>query len=70
MKLYSYGQPSMALIKALFAMKRRALWMRWPAVVVMLAMWAVLVPMAWLLVKIGEIGHGIAGWCGFDSREW
>lgn len=70
MKTYYYGQPSMGMVKALFGLKRRAAWLRWPAVVVMLLAWAVLLPPAWALVKLGEIGHDIAGWCGFDSREW
>ena len=45
-------------------------WARYPVLVVTLLLWLLLIPPAWLCVKIGNAGHALAGWCGFESREW
>lgn len=70
MKVYYYGEPSLALVKAANAAKAKAAWLRFPAAAIMLVIWAILMPPAWLLIKAGDIGHNIAGWCGFYSRDW
>ncbi len=70
MKTYYYGPPSRTFLKAVFAAKCKARWMRFPLAAVMVIVWALLVPPAWLLVKAGEIGHAIGAWCGFETREW
>ena len=46
------------------------MWLRWPTAAVLVISWALVMPSAWLLVKAGEIGHALAGWCGFESRDW
>lgn len=70
MKCYYYGEPSRTLAKTAFAAKAKARWLRFPAAALMVIAWAVLMPLAWLCIQAGEIGHSIAGWCGFDSRGW
>lgn len=70
MKCYYYGEPSRTLLRTVFAAKQKARWLRFPAVAVMVVAWALLMPMAWLAVQAGEIGHRVAGWCGFNSRDW
>lgn len=70
MKCYYYGPPNCGLPKAVFDLKKRAAFLRYPGAVMMVILWAVLMPTAWLFVLLGNIGHDIAGWCGFDSRDW
>lgn len=71
MKTYYYGPPSRAFVKAAFGVRNRApRWLRYPTAAVLVIGWALLVPPAWLLVKAGEIGHSIGGWCGFETRTW
>lgn len=70
MKCYYYGEPSMTLVKAVFAAKEKCAWLRYPAAFLMVVVWGALMPPAYLCIKAGEIGHAIAGWCGFNSREW
>lgn len=66
---YYYGEPSRTLLKLVFAAKEKARWLRFPAAALMVIAWAVLMPLAWLCIQVGELGHMIAGWCGFDSRH-
>jgi hypothetical protein len=70
MKTYFYGSPSHGLLRAAFAVRSRAHWLRWPIVLGVAAVLMLVIPPAWLLVKAGEVGHAIAGWCGFNSRDW
>lgn len=70
MKCYYYGPPSLALPRAVEAAKRVALWLRFPAVFLVVLLWIVLMPVAYVLVHAGNLGHAIAGFCGFESRGW
>lgn len=70
MKCKYYGTPSKALPEALIAGATKVRWLRFPAVALMLLAWMLLMPLAWLAIRAGEIGHAVAGWCGFDSRDW
>ena len=70
MKTYFYGSPSRRLLRAAFSIRSRAGWLRWPVTLAVAVVWTLAIPPCWLLVKAGELGHAVAGWCGFDSREW
>lgn len=70
MKCYYYGEPSYTLTKAVFAAKAKSRWLRFPAALAMVLVWALLMPWAWLAIQAGEVGHRVAGWCGFNSRDW
>lgn len=70
MRCYYYGPPSKTLLRAAFKVRSKAMWLRWPTAAVLVISWALVMPSAWLLVKAGEIGHALAGWCGFESRDW
>lgn len=69
MRLHYRDPPSCTLVRAAFAMRTRARVLRWPIVIALVLVWTVLLPPAWLLVKLGNLGHDIAGFCGFDSRD-
>ena len=70
MKVYYYGTPSRELVRWCHGIKKAWRPAKYPLVVLLLMVWAVLIPPAWLAVKLGEIGHRTAGWCGFDSHDW
>lgn len=70
MKLYYYGQPAGTLVRWCLRVREQWRWTRHLLAARIVLAWALLIPPAWLLVKLGNLGHGIAGWCGLDSREW
>ena len=70
MKVYYYGAPSSMLPKTLLALRAKAIWLRYPITIVLVLMWAALIPPSWAAIKLGKIGHAVVGWCGFDSHEW
>jgi hypothetical protein len=49
---------------------RWLLWLRYPIALVLFSVWAVLMPVACVFVFVGEVGHRIAYFCGFDSSDW
>lgn len=70
MKCYYYGEPSRTLLRTALAAKEKARWLRFPAAAAMVIAWVLLMPLAWLAIQAGEVGHRVAGWCGFNSRDW
>lgn len=70
MKCYYYGSPSRGLVKTVFIIRNRAKWLRYPLALVLVLVWLALVPAAWVLTRLGEVGHAVTGWCGFESRQW
>lgn len=65
MKVYCYPEPSMWLVR--YFQRHRAGWL---GVVVCVTVWACALPVVWVLIALGDLGHAVAGWCGFDSRDW
>lgn len=70
MKVYYYGESSKTLVKAIYRIRNRAKWLRFPLAALLALVWVIVMPVAWLLIQIGEFGHAVAGWCGFESRDW
>ena len=70
MKVYYYGSPSRVLWRAAARCVKACPWLRWPLTAALLLVWLPVVPICYVMVAVGEVGHAIAGWCGFDSREW
>lgn len=70
MKVFYYGAPSSLLPKALLAMREKAKWLHYPLAVVLVMFWVLLIPPSWIAIKLGQMGHAIAGWCGLDSHDW
>jgi hypothetical protein len=69
-KVFYYGAPSSVLPRALLALRAKAKWLRYPIAFVLVLLWLLLIPPSWIAIKLGQIGHAIAGWCGLDSHEW
>ncbi len=70
MKVFYYGAPSSLLPKALLAMREKAKWLHYPLAVVLVMFWVLLIPPSCIAIKLGQMGHAIAGWCGLDSHDW
>jgi hypothetical protein len=70
MKVYVLPEPSRVLTHHVFVAKAKWPWLRWPLAFFLVMVWALLIPPAWAVIKLGDLGHRVAGWCGLDSREW
>lgn len=70
MRFHCYSGPSRSLLIFLFALKAKARWLRFPAALILVLVWLFVMPLAWVLIKLGDVGHAMAGFCGFDSRSW
>lgn len=70
MKAYCYPEPSKALARWSASEQARYPRLRPLIVLVLLLILLVTVPLSVLLVRIGNVGHVIGGWSGFNTREW
>ena len=70
MRVYYYGEPSKALLLWAFALKRKHPYLRFVLALFLAPILFVTLFVTWPLIKLGSIAHGIAGWVGFDSRDW
>lgn len=70
MKAYHYGSQSKILVRAAFHVTGKWRFLRWPIVVALALAFCTLGPLSWLMVKIGEAGHTVAGWLALESRGW
>lgn len=70
MRVYYYGEPSYALIRWFFKLKMKAPYLRFVLVIFLVPILFATLLITWPLIQIGNIAHNIAGWVGFDSRDW
>jgi len=70
MRVYYYGEPSKALLRWAFKSKKRAPHLRFVLAILLAPILFTTVFVTWPLIKLGNIAHSIAGWVGFDSRDW
>ncbi len=70
MRVYYYGEPSKAFIRWVFKLRAKAPYLRFILVTFLAPILFATLLITWPLIKLGNIGHSIAGWVGFDSRDW
>jgi len=71
MRAYYYGKPSSFLPKlAARLIKRENRVGYYCYVPILIAVWVVLIPPCFIFIKLGDVAHTVAGFCGFHSREW
>lgn len=70
MKAYAYGAPQRGLQRALRRVVERFPRLRPIAQTLVFVVAFAVLPLARLLVLIGEAGHALGGWCGWETREW
>lgn len=46
------------------------MFLRFPIALFILLAWGVFLPLAYVLVIVGDVGHRVAHFFGFDSSEW
>lgn len=70
MKAYFYREPSLKLVRACYWLRNKCKFTKWPLAVILVAIWATVIPPCWLVIKLSNFCHNVVGWCGFNSREW
>lgn len=70
MRVYYYGEPSKALLRWAFKLKKRSPGLRFVLAILLAPILFTTVFVTLPLIKLGNMAHSIAGWVGFDSRDW
>jgi hypothetical protein len=69
MKTYFYGSPDKQLIGWAFTLRRRFHWLKWPLFFVVALILVISMPISFICVQIGRLGHWLAYGLGIDSRD-
>lgn len=70
MRVYYYGAPSKTLLRWAFALRRKRPYLRFVLAPFIAPILLVTLIVTWPLIRLGNIAHSIAGWVGYDSRDW